>query len=329
MPIPARVLHIFSLSSLIIFAGTTFAADREQPRLVERLQAHAGTQDNQRQLISSDQQRSYQLLDASRHSSAPLIIVLHGGGGNGDSMIQRWRAKAMREGLIIAAPNGAGRTARMGTWNAGGCCGEAMSSHHEDVAFVADVVADVKRIAAVDPSRIYVTGMSNGGMLTHRVAIALSDQLAGAAVVAGAMFGDEPSPRSPVPILIMHGMADSIVAFEGGMSPKRLVARAQSKPFKPVQYSVEFWRRANGCGSAPAVVINDDVTVESNTSCRDNSSVFFYRLRSADHTWPGKTSMNTPALEQRPYDAIDATDVIWDFFKSNHRQTDVNKRNQR
>lgn len=318
MPIPLR--HLASMLLLSLLCSHVAAEERVRMRDVSRHRAAETIPDVQEKtLISNGLSRSYVVLDGSRNKPAPLIVALHGGGGTGMSMIQRWRTKALSEGLIVVAPNGTGRTRHAGTWNAGGCCGEAVRAQSEDVLFVADVIDAVSRTNKVDPDRIYVTGMSNGGMLTHRVAIALSHRLAGAAVVAGAMFGDEMPPIQPVPMLIMHGMADSAVAFEGGSSPTRAVMRGQSEPFKPTQYAVDFWRRADGCKQAPTISTQGDVRLESSTDCRGGSAVLFYRLTSADHTWPGATQTGSPTRKKNRYDAIDATDVIWDFFRTHRR----------
>lgn len=274
----------------------------------------------ERHLQSGGADRSYLLLDSSRGSQpAPLIIALHGGGGSAATMVPRWYAKARAEGLVIAFPDGVGRNGRMGTWNAGGCCGFAMTSDSDDVAFVASVIDAVQKTQRIDPRRIYVTGMSNGGMLTHKIAIALADRLAGAAVVAGALFGDERSPSVPVPVLIMHGVKDQVVGFEGGNSPLDFVARAQSKPFESVKYAVDFWVNADGCTSAPVTSASGEVTTTDYRQCRDGSEVLFYRLASATHTWPGASNA-MKMLETTPYTAVNATDVIWDFFKKHARR---------
>lgn len=231
--------------------------------------------------------RDYLLLDAHRGAApAPLVVVLHGGGGHAGIMVARWAGIARAGGFILAAPDGIGRLPRRGTWNAGGCCGEAQARGVDDVGFIAAVIADAARQAPVDPRRVFVAGLSNGGMLTHRVAIALGDRIAGAAVVAGAMFGDEAAPRAPVPMLIIHGEQDRSVAYGGGMSPNPLVARAQTRPFLPVRQAVEFWRRADGCAGAPVAASRDGVTVETSLGC----PVRFVSLAREGHGWPEGTS---------------------------------------
>ncbi|MCW3834446.1 alpha/beta hydrolase family esterase [Sphingomonas canadensis] len=262
--------------------------------------------------------REYLLLDGARgRPGAPLLIVLHGGGGNAAAMVERWSAKAAQAGIVVAFPNGVGRAANMGTWNAGGCCGHAMESGSKDVEFVAALIDAVKQSNGIDPRRVYVAGMSNGGMMTHRIAIALGPRLAGAGVVAGAMFGGEPAPAGPVPMLIIHGMKDEVVPYPGGQSTLGFVAKSQSKPFQPVRYAVDFWRRANGCETPAAASTSGDVTIERSTGCK-GADVTFYSLASANHTWPGSGG-GAPMLERYRYDQLSATDVLWDFFSKHVR----------
>lgn len=267
-------------------------------------------------------EREFLLLDARRGKApAPLVIVLHGGGGNGATMVPRWRGLAEREGLIAVFPEGIGRTARMGTWNADGCCGYAMTENSNDIAFVGALIDRMIASGTVDSRRVYVTGMSNGGMMTHRIAIALSDRIAAAAVVAGAMFGGEASPKQPVPMLIIHGVRDQVVGFDGGTSPMELVARSQSRPFLPVRSAVDFWTKADGCTGSNTRPIDGDgeVTVETHSGCKGQSEVIFYRLKSATHMWPGAAN-RVKMLETTPYTALDATETIWSFFKRHARR---------
>lgn len=248
----------------------------------------------------------------------PLVIALHGGGGNAKTMTPRWLDTAHREGFAVAFPSGVGRTANMGTWNAEGCCGYAMTSGSDDIAFIAAMIDDISRTHRIDPARIYVTGLSNGGMLTYRIGAALAPRIAAIAVVSGAMFGGEPVPSTPLPVLIMHGAQDDIVPFKGGTSPMALVARSQSRPFREVPYAVDFWRRTDGCAPSPSVESKGDVTVETYGQCLKGSEVVFYRLNSAGHTWPGPVAANG-GLERARYDQIDATKVIWRFFSRHAR----------
>ncbi len=301
-------------------ALAAFAADAglaERPGLLARWREARGAQQRANadatvhDLSIAGQQRRYRLLDAHRGSGpAPLIVALHGGGGNGASMIARWADQARRAGAIVAAPDGVGRNDRMGTWNAGGCCGEAASRGVDDVAFVAAVIDDVARRTAVDPRRIYVTGFSNGGMLTHRVAIALGDRIAAAAVVSGAMFGNEPRAVAPVPMLVIHGERDDVVPFAGGTSPKGFVGRMQTRPFLATRRSVDAWRTNNGCIAAPTVTRTADAVVETSTGCSSGAEVRFVDRPAGEHEWPDARGAGG---------GFDASATIWQFFAAHRR----------
>ncbi|MDF7774797.1 PHB depolymerase family esterase [Sphingomonas sp. AOB5] len=320
--------HPLSAAAMLAaLAAGLFAAAEADAQASKRLRAlraqraepaqPAGTTAHKIKVAGTE--RNYLLLDAGGGKPAPLLIVLHGGGGNAGSMVGRWEAKARQAGLVVAFPNGSGRNERMGTWNAVGCCGFAMTDDSKDVAFITALIDEVQRTHRIDPRRIYVAGMSNGGMMTHRIAIALGDRLAGAGIVAGAMFGGETQPRGPVPIMIIHGVKDSVVPYAGGPSTLDFVAKAQSKPFEPVRYAVDFWVHANGCTATPATRTAGDATIESFTGCKAGADVTVYSLASANHTWPGATG-ESPMLERYRYDQLNATDVLWDFFSKHVRK---------
>lgn len=111
-------------------------------------------------------------------TAAPLVIALHGGGGNGRSMerYSRFDEVVDREKFLVAYPDGLDRG-----WNDGR--GEIRHSA-DDVAFIAAVIDDVARVANVDAKRVYATGISNGGMMSNRIACELSERIAAVSLVA-------------------------------------------------------------------------------------------------------------------------------------------------
>lgn len=318
---------LLAMVALLFLGGAAPAAARVQdapaPDAAPAQQSQGAQQDQatEHMLRVGGSRREYLLFDARRDARpAPLVIALHGGGGNAGTMVPRWSGLAREQGIVVAFPEGLGMSPRMGTWNAGGCCAYAMNRNADDVGFVSALIDALVASGTADPRRIYVTGMSNGGMMTHRIAIALSDKIAGAAVVAGALFGNEPAPASPVPMMIVHGVRDQVVGFDGGPSPMAFVARSQSRPFMPVRYAVDFWARADGCRTVATEPAdgNAEVVVEVHGRCRAGSEVVFYRLASATHIWPGATNVMR-MLETTPYRAFDATPAIWAFFQRHAR----------
>ena len=263
-------------------------------------------------IVSGGMDRTYTLVDGARGGGpAPLVVVLHGGGGSGSSVMKSsgFGRLAESEGFIGVFPDGSGR---VGTWNATGCCGAAQRDNVDDIAFIRDVIAAVKATHNVDANRIYLVGMSNGAMLTHRAAIALSGEIAAAGTVVGAMFGGEPMPASPVPIVILNAADDDTVPVAGGMSPRRMVARAQAMPFQPAAYQADFWARADGCTAPAATERTAGYTRRSWTGCAAGAEVIAYLVNGTGHGWLGGRYNDNPG-------PVDATAVIWDFFQR-HRK---------
>ena len=181
----------------------------------------------------------------ARHSpKSPLVVLLHGGGGNGEQAMNAYRMNevADREGFLVAYPNGSGRVERLLTWNAGNCCGYAMRERVDDVAFIRAMVEAIDRRFHVDRARVFATGMSNGGMMAHRLGCEASDLFAAIGVVSGAL-NIPCHPADEVAAMIIHGTADEHVPYEGGTGSKSLEDRVDLS----VAHAVETWRAVDGC----------------------------------------------------------------------------------
>ena len=213
---------------------------------VEAVQRIGGApSDAQRTMIHGGRPRTYLVRDFGSGEPAPVVIVLHGGGGHGENAAQMtgFDRVAAREGVIAVYPNGtaARDRDRFLTWNAGHCCAAAMRGAVDDVGFIGAIVDALVASKRADASRIFVTGMSNGGMLAHRLGRELSSTLAGIAPVVGAIFGDEPPPRAPVPAFVVVGADDRVVSplaarsrrgccWGGGRRPTGTLRRRWRRP---------------------------------------------------------------------------------------------------
>jgi len=257
---------------------------------------------------------------ARRNDPVPLVLVLHGGGGNADNAERMfgWTEKGRREGFIVAYPEGTGRgRVAMYTWNAGHCCGFAMQNEVDDAGFIDALITQLQRQYPIDPSRIYVTGMSNGGMMSHRLGIALSHRVAAIAPVVGAVFGDEAPPASPVSAIVFNGMLDTSVPYAGGPGGG-IGARAwDGTPTKPALQQGTFWAGANHCAGAPHTEDRGNVVVTT-YDCPSSRGVVLYALKNGGHAWPGG-KRGTP-MGDDPGSALDATAIIWDFFAAHPKR---------
>jgi polyhydroxybutyrate depolymerase len=243
----------------------------------------------------------------------PMVIVLHGGGGNGINAMEMtgFADKAIEEGFIAVFPEGTGQTVLL-TWNAGHCCGYAMHSNVDDVGFVADLIDALVADYPVDPDRVYVTGMSNGAMMTHRLGIELSDRIAAIAPVVGGLFGDEEVPPSPVSAIVINGVLDRSLPVEGGMTEGVFPGAWDGTPLMPAAYQGEFWAAADGCDPAPEATEEPAFTL-THYACPDGLAVDYYLVNDNGHAWPG--GVQGTRFGDVPTTAINATDVIWDFFR--------------
>jgi polyhydroxybutyrate depolymerase len=225
--------------------------------------------------------------------------------------------KADREGFIAVYPNGSGRLQNhFLTWNAGNCCAWAYENQIDDVGFIRALIGQLKKDYAVDEKRIFVTGISNGGMMSYRLACELSDQIAAIGPVAGAQNIDC-RPARPVSVIILHGTADLHVVYNGG-APLRMVDVRNPRVDRPVSAAVAFWVKRNGCADTPVKERKGKVIIERYGDCAAGTAVALYTIQDEGHTWPGGTKWAIWADE--PSREISATDVIWEFFRSHPKR---------
>jgi polyhydroxybutyrate depolymerase len=249
-------------------------------------------------------------------SPVPLVFVLHGGGGNAANAekMTGFTEKARKENFIVVYPEGSGRLRRgLFTWNAGHCCGYAMENKVDDVAFINALIDDLSKRYPIDDNRIYVTGMSNGAMMSHRLGIELSHRIAAIAPVVGTVFGDEQTPSQPVAALMINGLLDENVPFSGGAGAGRGRDAWDGTPAKPSLDQATFWAKANGCDTSPN---KNDSAAQTHYQyrCSKGSAVELIALKDNGHAWPGGEKGSRRG--DKPSESLNATDVIWSFFKA-------------
>ena len=245
----------------------------------------------------------------------PLVIALHGGGGNAQHMEEKtsFSLKADEKGFIVVYPDGTGKLRnRFLTWNAGYCCGYAYENNIDDVGFIKTLIKKLQNTYNINSSRIYVAGHSNGAMLAYLVAAELSSIIAAIAPVAGSIGGYAtnnsplwiiPQPSCPVSIIAIHGKLDSHVPYDGGHG----VNASGSRMDLSVNESITFWVQHNGCNPTPEtkIINNGTIIVDKYSNGRNHTDVVLYTLANGEHWWPGSNYQ---------YQNFSATDTIWDFF---------------
>lgn len=261
-------------------------------------------------------ERSFELYRPQGLSGpAPLVVMLHGGYGDGAQAERayNWDAEADGAHFLVAYPDGLDRA-----WNAGTCCGIPKSTNTDDVGFITAMVAAIAAQTPVDPSRVYVTGMSNGAMMALRLGCQ-SDLFAAIAPVAGTLLTDC-SHAAPTSVLQIHGTADDRVPYDGGPGRAKTMAGAPNVDGPSVASVNQTWRDIDNCG-APLSNTADPVTTQT-ADCPGGRTVELISVAGAGHQWPG--GVPSP-LAQRlgdlppPSTALNATDTIWRFFSTHQR----------
>jgi polyhydroxybutyrate depolymerase len=276
--------------------------------------------------------RSYRLHVTARldtDTPAPLVVVLHGGFSTARKIKQRsrWSELGDREGFHVIYPNGIGIFGLLQHWNAGFCCGAAAAQDVDDVEVVAAAIRDTSELLNIDPGRIYMTGFSNGAMLTHRFAAERTETLAAIAPVAGSVGARSkpdaradtiPEPRDTLPVILFHGREDPRIPYEGGPpnggnGPRYYLSAPEA---------ARLWAVANGCDPAPirSLHFGGRVLQESWRACSQNREVQLYSIEGWGHRWPGPVMMQGLEPED-PLRGLDATEIIWAFFERYRRES--------
>jgi len=248
----------------------------------------------------------------------PVVLVFHGGATDAEIMVRfcGLNEKADEAGFIVVYPNGTGRLEKALTWNAGNCCGYAMTNKVDDVGFTRVLLDDLGGMVTIDPGRVYATGMSNGAIMVYRLASELSDRIAAIAPVSGPMGTETCNPKRPISVIHFHGTDDLNAPFRGGKGTRSLT----QTDFYPVEHSIHAWVKVNGCPEEPVTVkepgkVEDGTTIirQTHGPGKEGVEVVLITIEGGGHTWPGKESRLTTLGKSTKN--ISANDVMWEFFK--------------
>lgn len=245
----------------------------------------------------------------------PLLVALHGGTGWGEQFeaVSGFDGLAQAIGFVVVYPDGVGvgpesDVAR--TWNGGRCCGVAALADIDDVAFVRLLIDRLSADYPIDPGRVFVTGHSNGAILSYRLACELSEVVAAIAVQSGSLEIDGCAPERPVSVLAIHRTEDANLPIDGGLGP----AGISGVTFRSPRDAVRTLAAADGCPAEPGEVIEDGITTKTWTPCEERTEVRFVSVADAAHVWMGGPGARTPAEK-----GFDSSAEIWAFLADHGR----------
>jgi polyhydroxybutyrate depolymerase len=249
-----------------------------------------------------------------RGQPMPMLIALHGGGGDAANQANdenyKLISKSEEAGFIAVFPNGYSRfpSGILATWNAGRCCGAAQKNDIDDVGFIREVIRRVERQASIDPRRIFATGMSNGAMMSWRLACE-APEIRAIAPVEGTDNTAVCKPAHPVAAIEFHAADDPNVPFDGGVGTGPSHTNFASVPATQAKW-VQIDRAAP---AASRVLTVPGAHCDLHAAKRGGAPVELCVTDTGGHSWPGGGTKN--GLKQ-PSMAISADDLMWEFFTS-------------
>ncbi|MFM7809490.1 MAG: prolyl oligopeptidase family serine peptidase, partial [Planctomycetota bacterium] len=186
----------------------------------------------------------------------------------------------------------------------------------DDIAYFDALIDRLVADHGADPARVFMTGGSNGGMMTFVYAATRPERLAAAAPVIASMFSFDTVPSVPLPMLIINGAQDDEVPLEGGMSKNALVRSGQATPFKAVRDVVDFWVKANRSKREGVVSVKGTVTTTTHAATQGGAVTEFVLDSEGGHGWPGTKSRREG---NAPIRAFKGADRVWQFFADKQR----------
>jgi polyhydroxybutyrate depolymerase len=197
---------------------------------------------------------------------------------------------------------------------------------NDDLAYVAAVLDRVEAERCVDTSRVYATGLSNGAMMSSVVACAMADRVAAIAPIAGIALPEPCEPARPVPVLTIHGTADPILLFNGGVGSEVLDAAMTGGTAAPTTTvppdldgagypeTVRGWAALAGCGEEPTDERVGDDVIRRTYDCPEEAPVEFFIVEGGGHSWPSSEfSRSIERIVGPTTFEIDASREVWDF----------------
>lgn len=276
-------------------------------------------------MVYAGLKRSYRLYvpDSLDGEPAALVVVLHGGGGDAERMERYtgFNRVAQREGFVVVYPQGVDKS-----WNDGRDDPqiEAQRKQIDDVGFIAALIDVVAAQANIDRRRVYVTGISNGAMMSYRLLCERAELFVGVATAIGAMpalIGEGCEPSRATPLFNLMGTKDELVPYEGGQV--RVFGQERGEVWSAKQTIAHFVSQY-GCVEAPSststldVEPDDGVHIEleryGGGQCPSQVHVVHARVVGGGHTWPGGSAYAPEFVVGATSQDVDATELFWEFF---------------
>ncbi len=252
--------------------------------------------------------------------SLPLIFSFHGGGGDmniqSDDKFYKLKSKADLENFLVIFPNGYSKfqSGKLATWNAGKCCGQAKDQKIDDIKFVKEIFNDLNSKIQFDKSNVFAIGMSNGAMMSYRLACELPDLFKAVGAVAGTDNTEICEPKKSISVMHIHAKDDDHVLYNGGIGAGA-VNKEFITDFKSVNKTIEEWKTRNKCSDEKKNISEGSgFQCFEYGQCASKTKVRWCVTDTGGHSWPGGEKPRS--RKQNSKSVLSANDELWNFFRN-------------
>ena len=315
---------------LLFLIGVLFAANSNalSNTLAKRKSL---TIDSTKTLFYEGVKRTYHIhfpKNTKNSKALPMVLALHGGGGKG-SLFEKGTGNTLTEaadklGFVIVFPEGKNKH-----WNDGRTEIFKKKKAYDDVGFLSKVIDIMIKHYGIDAKRVYATGISNGGLMSIRLAIDLSEKIAAVAPVAAQLTKalEGKVPKKPISIMMFNGTLDPLIPYKGGHIKLFKFSRSRGEVIA-THATIDYFRKFNKCKKVlekiklPNSNPNDgtEVEIEKFTNCQNNTEVILVKIIGGGHTWPGGNQYLKPRIVGVVSKEINASEMILNFFLEHFRK---------
>ncbi len=281
----------------------------------------AGCGDYQRMQHDGETRRYVLSVPDGAEGELPLVVALHGRLGTGRGMARDLGLDELldEQGFAAVYPDGYRRS-----WNDGRGGGPAAEAGIDDVGFIEALLEEVAGQVTVDASRVYLVGISNGGMMAQRLACERAELFAATASIIASMpdtLEGSCEPSAVMSMLLLNGTEDPLVPYEGGE-----VSGDSEGSVLSTADTMEFWRLRAGCDTDPEETAIDVVADETSirhlawSGCQGGASVELYEVVGGGHTWPGGPQYLSEERIGVVSRDLDTAATLWTWFEPLRRE---------
>jgi polyhydroxybutyrate depolymerase len=247
----------------------------------------------------------------------PVVVVLHGGGSDGQSMMRfsRFNDLASDENFIAVYPDGYNRS-----WNDGR---PELNNHVDDIKFISMLIDYLISKHRADADKVFIAGISNGAIFSLYVAAKIPHKIRAVAAVCGSIpqfNAREYALSIPLSVLIINGTEDPLLKYNGGSVT---VGKSNRGTIIATDSMISFYRNNLQCNSSPEETKLANINLKDHSyatkitykGCSRNKEIILIRVEHGGHTWPGGFQYLPKSIVGNVCRDFNATAEIWDFFK--------------